>query len=153
MKQFTAVQRLGIGILGVLGTLVIASDLTWAQSDQLSFVIDADSVPDFWQLVTQAEALVLNKVAQAFAANPEITSLDVEILAQRHGAIAPVLATEVSREDWQNDAQIASWTRYFDSAQVLLSYVVFAPQAPEPEPELAELPTSQEQIELEDSLD
>lgn len=149
-------QSLGISMLVAVGVVTIAPETARAQPGELDLVVNADPVPDFRQLVTEAETLLTQRISQAFADNLALTSLRIQILAERNGAIVPLMMTEVSRREWERDNRIANWTRYFDDAQVLLSYVTVAARSPEPEspePDPANIQRLRQQGELQDTLD
>lgn len=95
------------------------------------------------------------RVTQLFATDPTATGVVIEILAERNGAIVPLMLTRVSRNGWQADAQIASWTEYFDTAQVLLSYTMPASSDADTVPQSAIVleERRQQQIQLQDALD
>lgn len=149
-------KGLRISVFIVIGSLSLGPEAVWARPGELSLVIDAGPVPDFGQLVREAEVVLARGISQAFSSDLTLTRLHVQILADRNGAIAPLMTTEVSRADWQRDSRIARWTEYFSSAEILLSYVTITDSSPDSassEPEVSEFPQPQEQIQLQDNLD
>ena len=155
MRYVQLLQGMSLGGVITLGTLVVFSQPSWAQPNELQVIINADTTPDFWQLIAEAEALMAARITQIFATDPTVTGLSIEILAERNGAIVPLMLTQVSRNGWETDTQIASWTEYFDTAQVLLSYVAPATRDANAIAESAIVieERRQQQIELEDALD
>lgn len=131
MKQIKFFQRVIIGAVITLGIFGSLPAICWAQSEQLSLMINADPVLGFPELVAKAEVLAAQSIPQAFADNPNITSLQIRILAERNGAVVPLMTTEIARESWQANQYVDNWIRYFNSAQVLLSYVTVEGRSPE----------------------
>lgn len=155
MKTSPLVQALGLGLSITLGIIGAMPEVGRAQLRQFNILIEAGSTPNFWQLIEHSEEQASQRIADLFASDPSLRRVQVTILANRDGAVVPILRTNISREDWQDSRQIAPWTQYFSSAQVLLSYQPLESQsAPPREPSLStEFPTTQEQIELQDELD
>lgn len=160
MRCINVLKNVSASVFVALGTFGLSPEIGWARPDQLSILINADEMPFFSQLVAEAEALALQRISQTLTADPSITSLSVQILAERNGTVVPLMTTEVSLDDWQEDGQVTDWIRYLDTAEGLLSYVTVVAQGPDSRsvespqsPNSAALPSSQEQIELEDALD
>ncbi|MGF1521864.1 MAG: hypothetical protein ACFBSF_06025 [Leptolyngbyaceae cyanobacterium] len=155
MRYVRFLQGISLSIVVALGTLGIFSQSSWAQPSELRIVINADAAPDFWQLIAEAEALLSARITQLFATDPTVTGVILEVLAERNGAIVPLMLTRVSRNGWQTDGQIASWTEYFDTAQVLLSYTspVSSDVSASSQSTLSIEERRQQQIQLQDALD
>lgn len=161
MKYVTLWKTLRTSTLLALGSLSLVATIASARPTQVNLAIEADRIPSFGQLLATAESLAFQRISQAFATNPGITSLSMEVMAERNGAIVPLMTIEVPRDGWRRDARLATWAQYFESAEILLSYRTLEVPELEPTPvpeepteaETTEFPTSQEGIELQDDLD
>ncbi len=72
-------------------------------------------------LLDEAEGLVRQMIVDIFAQQPDVNAVEVAVLGDRHGEIAPILVTKVSRSQWQHAPQVSPWTRYYtESTQALL---------------------------------
>jgi len=67
-------------------------------------------------LTLEAELLVSQTIDQQFSQNPGLTTLKVLAMANRNGEVVPILETNVSRADWQEQPQVSIWTRYYDAS-------------------------------------
>ena len=155
MRHINCLAGISIGVLVIFGTVVISPNAGLAQSGDLSLVLNADSTSDFWQLMAEAESIVVSRIAQVFANNPAMPGVTIEVLVERNGAVVPLMTTQVARANWQQDARLERWTQYFANAQVLLSYV---PSSDTDVSNLTEstpieLENRQQRIQLEDALD
>ncbi|MEM9007262.1 MAG: hypothetical protein AAGE59_27520 [Cyanobacteria bacterium P01_F01_bin.86] len=155
MRFINFLQQISISVVVALVIEGALPTVGWAQPRDLDIVMNADATADFWQLMAEAETLVTANISQTFAANPSITRLHVEVVAERNGAVVPLMLTQVSRQSWQAEAEVARWTQYFGNAQVLLSYVTpaIATASPPSRNAITITERSQQQIQLEDALD
>lgn len=71
-------------------------------------------------LTVQAESLAGEAINRHFDQNPDSSTIQVVIMGDRHGEIIPILATTVSRTQWQENPQINAWTKYYSASQALL---------------------------------
>lgn len=71
------------------------------------------------QLVAQAEALVSDRIRQAFQQDRRISSIKVTVLGNQHGNVIPLLTTAVARAQWQKSPDVQRWTRYDNSYALL----------------------------------
>ncbi|MEG4939503.1 hypothetical protein [Microcoleus sp. F4-D5] len=93
-----------------------------AETKKSYLILDSDGSQSFASLVQQAEDLAKESIARSFQENPALTEVTVIITADRRRQRVPVLRSRVSRRDWQKDARIEQWTRYFADAQLLLGF-------------------------------
>ncbi|MEG4445440.1 hypothetical protein QUB47_25935 [Microcoleus sp. AT9_B5] len=108
----------------ILATVFFATNISvsLAETKESNLTLDADGSQSFASLVQQAEDLAKESIARSFQENPALTEVTVIITADRSRQRVPVLRSRVSRRDWQKDARIEQWTRYFAGAQLLLGF-------------------------------
>ncbi|MEG4498831.1 hypothetical protein QUB05_09345 [Microcoleus sp. F10-C6] len=108
----------------ILATVFFAASISvsLAETKESNLTLDSDGSQSFASLVQQAEDLAKESIAREFQENPALTEVTVIITADRSRQRVPVLRSRVSRRDWQKDARIEQWTRYFAGAQLLLGF-------------------------------
>ena len=94
-----------------------------AETKESYLTLDSDGSQSFASLVQQAEDLAALSIAREFQENPALTEVTIVITADRSRQRVPVLRSRVSRRDWQKDARIEQWTRYFADAKLLLGFI------------------------------
>lgn len=70
-------------------------------------------------LIVRAEALVEREIQRQFDQSAELSSVEVMVLGDSNGEVAPILTTTVSRAQWAENPRVASWSTYYDSAYQL----------------------------------
>ncbi|MGD1909177.1 MAG: hypothetical protein ACFB0C_24745 [Leptolyngbyaceae cyanobacterium] len=86
-------------------------------------------------LLDAAEGRARQIIVNAFAQQPEVNQVEVVVLGDRHGEIAPILTTTVTRNQWQSRPEVSHWSRYFtEGTHALLQ------RHDEAEPEIAAAP-------------
>ncbi|MEG4419987.1 hypothetical protein QUA70_15570 [Microcoleus sp. LAD1_D5] len=108
-------------ILAII-SLTASISIALAETKERYLTLDSDGSQSFASLVQQAEDLAKESIAREFQENPALTEVTVIITADRSRQRVPVLRSRVSRRDWQKDARIEQWTRYFADAQLLLGF-------------------------------
>lgn len=115
-------SRLLLGCLSVatclIGTVCIGefSKSALASSDGpvlLEMPIYSQTSSD--DLLSQAESMVRQQISQHFSSNPGSTEVEVIVLGSRNGDVIPVLATTVSRAQWQENPQVRAWSKYYSA--------------------------------------
>ncbi|MEG4502238.1 hypothetical protein QUA81_00735 [Microcoleus sp. F6_B4] len=114
--------RLLSAVILAIISLTASISIGLAETKESYLTLDADGSQSFASLVQQAEDLAKESIARSFQENPALTEVTVIITADRSRQRVPVLRSRVSRLDWQQDARIEQWTRYFASAQLLLGF-------------------------------
>jgi hypothetical protein len=119
-----------IGALSLgLGMGAIASP-AFAQSDRANLVIDGSSHPTLESLLQQAKTQTQSFVEQAFAKNPEQGEVQVTLMVERNGQVAPLFSVRVSRPDWQQNPRLEQWVQYFNGSEVLLGFRTLPSSSP-----------------------
>ena len=108
----------------ILATVFFATSISvsLAETKESYLTLDSDGSQSFASLVQQAEDLAALSIARQFQQNPAVTEVTVIITADRSQQRVPVLRSRVSRSQWQKDASIERWTRYFADAKLLLGF-------------------------------
>ncbi|MEG3907168.1 hypothetical protein QT979_07240 [Microcoleus sp. w2-18bC1] len=114
--------RLLSAVILAIISLTASISIGLAQTKERYLTLDSDGSQSFASLVQQAEDLAKESIAREFQENPALTEVTIIITADRSRQRVPVLRSRVSRHDWQQDARIEQWTRYFADAQLLLGF-------------------------------
>ncbi|MEG4058825.1 MULTISPECIES: hypothetical protein [unclassified Microcoleus] len=114
--------RLLSAIILAIISLAASISIGLAETKERYITLDSDGSQSFASLVQQAEDLAKESIAREFQENSALTEVTIIITADRSRQRVPVLRSRVSRRDWQKDARIEQWTRYFADAQLLLGF-------------------------------
>ncbi|MGD1716400.1 hypothetical protein [Dapis sp. BLCC M172] len=106
----------------ILASIFITNLSVLASTKKTSLSIESNNNNSYKSLVEQAEKLAQKTIDQEFANNPEITKITITILGERKSQIVPVIRSTVSRSEWQKNADIDEFTRYFADAKLLLKF-------------------------------
>ena len=97
----------------------------------------------FNTLMQQAESIAINLIDQEFNRVSKVTEVGIIVSCDRNGQEVPILSSRVSRINWQAQPTIASWTKYFTKAEILLGFNL--PEKSKPNlPRLSVTPSSQQ---------
>lgn len=110
--QLTAILSI---VVGIGFSLQQTAQADTARVDDITIDRQPDETYD--SLIQRAESAARIAVEQSFD-QAQVTDVSVVILGQNQGVIAPVLTVEVSRPQWNNNAQ--DGFTYFNSARSLL---------------------------------
>ncbi len=72
-------------------------------------------------VLSEAESLAGDTISRQFSQDDTLTTVQVLVMASRNGEILPILETIVSRDQWQERADVRSWSSYFQASYALLS--------------------------------
>ncbi|MEG5040642.1 MULTISPECIES: hypothetical protein [unclassified Microcoleus] len=114
--------RLLSAVILAIISLTASISIALAETKERYLTLDSDGSQSFANLVQQAEDLAKESIAREFQENPALTEVTIIITADRSRQRVPVLRSRVSRRDWQKDARIEQWTRYFADAKLLLGF-------------------------------
>ena len=119
-------SRMFLGLwLGTMAFLILSSNQRTALADAEARVVL--EVPVYGQnfstsnVLPEAETLARDAINQQFSQNPNLTAVRVVVMASRNGEVLPILEASVSRDQWQERADIRSWASYFQASYALLS--------------------------------
>ena len=115
--------RYFLGAILVLSSIVSSVALASAESVERNIILTADEIESFTDLLEQAQDLARETIEQEFAENSDVNQVTLLILGEHEGQTVPILRSEVSRYQWQQDSRLYRWTRYFvRSSKVLLGF-------------------------------
>jgi hypothetical protein len=116
-------SRLLWGTILALSGLVTTSSIATAESVERNLMLNSDGSPSFEALLQEAQDLAKYSIEQEFAENPTTTEVSIVVIGEHQGQIVPLLRSQVTRTQWQEDSRIYRWTRYFaTSSKVLLGF-------------------------------
>ncbi len=95
--------------------------LAHAQSDSLTVTLEVYGTPTRGSLGRQAESAAVDEITKTFTENPQLSSVQVNVLGQSNGRVAPIFSLNVSREQWLSNRQLALQTaqHYYSSYSLL----------------------------------
>jgi len=92
-----------------------------AQFREIMIEVPVYSSSTYNTLLMQAESLISRTIRQQFSQDSSLASLQVTVVGTRYGETIPIMATSVSRAQWQQQPQVAQWTTYNSLAQTLFA--------------------------------
>jgi hypothetical protein len=93
---------------------------TWARAVQMELGLVVTGNVTQADLSARAEQLIAEQVRSTFAAQSDVTEIRVYVLANHAGQSVPIIFTQVSRSQWQNQPEIRQYSRYLDAGVMLL---------------------------------
>jgi len=128
-----ACRRLLRGTICGIVSLAVMASIALGEIKELDFTINSNGSESFASLIQQAEEYAKTSIDNEFKADPNLTEISIIILVERQKQVVPILRSRVSRSQWQGDARIDQWTRYFGDAKFLLGFVGSpnSPQGPQ----------------------
>lgn len=120
----------------VLSSLASTLSIATAELVERNLIVNSDGSKSFETLLRQAQDLAKDLIEEEFAQNPDVTEVSILISGEHQGQIVPLLRSQVSRSQWQQDSSMPRWTRYFaNNSRVLLGFnKPAAPPKPQIEP-------------------
>ncbi len=113
------VKLLCVGLL--LSSFFATVSPVRAETRQLDYTLTPEANQPFSGLIQQAERQAERLINESFA-NPSTTAIEVKILAERDGLIAPLLYVRLARADWQKQPNLRSAITYLRGADQLLGF-------------------------------
>ncbi|MGI8502861.1 MAG: hypothetical protein ACR2LR_17260 [Hassallia sp.] len=119
-----------VPLIVLLGTAIpvwlvceaIAPESVQAYTARVDLAIDSLPEENYETILRRAEAVARAAAQRSFDQDILVTDVSVVVSAQNYGAIAPVLALEVSRLQWRNRPDPQVWATYFKTARSLLFF-------------------------------
>lgn len=102
--------------------LAIAPESVLAYTARVDLAIDTSNQENYETLILRAEAAARAAAQRSFDQDILVTDVSVIVSVENYGAIAPVLALEVSRLQWRNRPDPHVWATYFKTARLLLFF-------------------------------
>ncbi len=131
-----------VPLIVLLGTAIplwlvceaIAPTSVQAYTARVDLAIDSLPEENYETIIRRAEAAARAAAQRSFDQDILVTDVSVIVSAQNYGAIAPVLALEVSRPQWRNRPDPHVWATYFKTARSLLFFGRDSPTTNSPPP-------------------
>ncbi|MGB7440631.1 MAG: hypothetical protein WA919_06155 [Coleofasciculaceae cyanobacterium] len=103
-----------------LVTGVLAPQVAQAYTARLEVSLSLQAEEGYESLLRRAEAVARAAAQRSFDRDVLVTEVEVTILGQNRGAIAPILLLGVSRQAWRNRPDPQIWATYFPTSESLL---------------------------------
>ncbi|MBW4460814.1 MAG: hypothetical protein KME47_11360 [Nodosilinea sp. WJT8-NPBG4] len=92
-----------------------------ANPEPLTVTVEVYGIPTRGALDRQAESAATDEITRTFTQNPQLSSVQVDVLGQLNGRVVPIFSLNVSREQWLRDRRLALQTaQYYYSSYSLL---------------------------------
>ncbi|MBW4645248.1 MAG: hypothetical protein KME23_20015 [Goleter apudmare HA4340-LM2] len=115
-------------------TETIAPQVVRAYTARVDLAIDRLPDEGYETILRRAEAVARAAAQRSFDQDILVTDVSIIISVQSYGAIAPVLALDVSRQQWRTRPDTQRWAKYFKTARSLLLFEQIPTQIPTIEP-------------------
>ncbi|AFZ60529.1 hypothetical protein H6G54_11630 [Anabaena cylindrica FACHB-243] len=122
-----------------LATEAIAPQIVQAYTARVDLTIDRLPAENYETVLRRAEAVARAAAQRSFDQDILVTDVSIIVSVQNYGAIAPVIALDVSRLQWKQRPDPQRWVTYFKTARSLL---FFEQQTPVPDAAPAVPPTT-----------
>lgn len=121
-QMATLVLLLGLAGGSWVTNELFAPQIAQAETARIDLAVQSQPNESYETLVSRAEAAMQAVVEDNWKQNTQVTSVTVMVMAENYGAIAPVLAMEVSRSQWNGSPNVQRWGTHFTSARSLLGF-------------------------------
>ena len=98
----------------------IVPHAVWASTERTTVTITRQFNENYQSMLRRAETAARAAVQRSFDREVLTTNVVVTVIGQNGGAITPMLAIEVSRQNWRTSPSPQEWATYFNEAQALL---------------------------------
>ena len=105
--------------LALFGTLLIP-EVALTRPVDVNVSIRRQGNETYSQFIERANSLAKNTIEQRFKTDRELDALNVVVVGENNGAIAPLLAVKVNRDNWQANPNVQKWSNEFPFSQSLL---------------------------------
>ena len=105
--------------LALFGTLLIP-EVALTRPVDINVSIRRQGNETYGQFLERANSLAKNTIEQRFQTDRELDALNVVVVGENNGAIAPLLAIQVNRDNWQANPNVQKWSNEFPFSQSLL---------------------------------
>ncbi|MBD2387384.1 hypothetical protein [Cylindrospermum sp. FACHB-282] len=103
-----------------LATEAIAPQIVRAETARVDLAFDRLPDENYETILRRAEAAARAAAQRSFDQDILVTDVSIIVSVQNFGAIAPVLALEVSRPQWRSRPDPLRWVTYFKTSRSLL---------------------------------
>jgi hypothetical protein len=88
-------------------------NVAWATTENIVLNLSLYGPTEQQSIISQAESLVIHEITRQFSSRTDLNELEITVLSHRNGDMVPILATTVSRSQWQQTPQVSAWTQYY----------------------------------------
>jgi hypothetical protein len=120
-------------------TEAIAPQIVQAYTARVDLALDRLPEENYETVLRRAEAVARAAAQRTFDQDILVTEVSIIVSVENQGAIAPVIALNVSRLQWKQRPDPQRWATYFKSARSLL---FFEQQTSPPDPAPNSVPSS-----------
>jgi hypothetical protein len=120
-------------------TEAIAPQIVQAYTARVDLALDRLPEENYETILRRAEAVARAAAQRTFDQDILVTEVSIIVSVENRGAIAPVIALNVSRLQWKQRPDPQRWVTYFSSARSLL---FFEQQTPSPDSAPNSVPSS-----------
>ncbi|MEA5580901.1 hypothetical protein VB620_06055 [Nodularia harveyana UHCC-0300] len=103
-------------------TEAIAPQIVRAYTTRIDLNIERMADETYESTLRRAESVARAAAQRSFDKDILATDVSVIVTVESYGAIAPILALEVTRQQWRSRPDPRRWASYFKSARYLLLY-------------------------------
>lgn len=111
-------------VMLVVGSVILGEQPVQASTESVIFEVPIAHQRSHRDSVDQAELSAQHEISRRFKQNPELSTLQISVLVDRHGEVIPVFTTTVSREQWRQSPRIKAWSKYHNAYALLLRHNV-----------------------------
>ena len=105
-----------------LSLSALAPQVADAYTARVNVALNRELGESYRSFLRRAEAVARAAAQRSFDRDILVTDVAVTIVGENNGAIAPILALEVSRQAWRRRPDPQRWTTYFPNTQSLLGF-------------------------------
>lgn len=119
----------GTGV-SLLSIALMEPQAALAYTARVDVSLTSQTDETYENFLRRAEAVARAAAQRSFDGDILVTEVEVTIVGEHNGAIAPVLLLSVSRKNWKNRPDAQYWATYFSNSKLLLN---FQPPTPQPQ--------------------
>ncbi len=87
---------------------------------QLQVSVPRNPSESFETMLRRSEAMARTFIQRSFDKNKSVTNVNLTVLGENQGSIAPIVSMKVNRQGWKRSPDPQMWATYFPNAQTLL---------------------------------
>ena len=100
--------------------VVITPTPNQANLVQLQVSVTRNPSESFETMLRRSEAMARTFIQRSFDKNKSVTNVNLTVLGENQGSIAPIVSMRVNRQGWKRSPDPQMWATYFPNAQTLL---------------------------------
>ncbi|HEY9813801.1 MAG TPA: hypothetical protein V6D31_09750 [Candidatus Sericytochromatia bacterium] len=100
--------------------VVITPTPNQANLVQLQVSVTRNPSESFETMLRRSEAIAKTFIQRSFNKNQLVTNVNLTVLGENQGFIAPIVSMKVNRQGWKRSPDLQVWAIYFPNVQTLL---------------------------------